>query len=92
MHVADESTADVDGLHAKLDRKKKVEASNKTAKEIFQDDFGECITTMKTSQADYCELQTMFCTTIKDEFSKFTYLVSVLKSLIIYFLCIVLLK
>ncbi|PIK58720.1 kinesin-like boursin, partial [Apostichopus japonicus] len=70
MHVADESTADVDGLHAKLDRKKKVEASNKTAREIFQDDFGECITTMKTSQADYCELQTMFCTTIKDEFSK----------------------
>jgi len=46
LETADESTKDVGGLHAKLDRKRHVEAKNTTVQELFMRRFTENVGAM----------------------------------------------
>ena len=53
----DSATSDVDGLHAKLDRKRNVEEHNASAQEQFQANFQGSVNTMKTSLTDFTDGQ-----------------------------------
>lgn len=70
MNAADESTSDVHGLHAKLDRKKKVEGINKNAQQLFQEDMTRYMEKMKELQTHNCNLQVTLCEKLKDSFRK----------------------
>ncbi|KAJ8025345.1 Kinesin-like protein KIF11 [Holothuria leucospilota] len=68
MNAADKSTSDVHGLHAKLDRKKKVESVNKNAQQLFQEDMTQYVEKMKELQTHNCNLQVSLCENLKDSF------------------------
>ena len=71
LHTAEESTSDVSGLHAKLDRKHNVEKHNETAQEEFQRRFHEDIKKMQNSLKSYTKNQTQSLTTLKSDMSKY---------------------
>lgn len=66
LHTAHESTSDVDGLHAKIDRKKAVETKNETTQLTFQERFSQNIGKMNESLADFVGEQGTTTTTLHD--------------------------
>ncbi|XP_033098854.1 kinesin-like protein KIF11 [Anneissia japonica] len=60
LGVTKESTSDVEGLHAKLDRKRAVEKHNNNAQKTFQDNFHAQMQSLHGSLTNFSEKQTKY--------------------------------
>ncbi|XP_064614388.1 kinesin-like protein KIF11-A [Liolophura sinensis] len=69
LQTADLSTADVFGLHDKLDRKRKVESQNEECKETFQEQFSREMTRIKDSVQKFEETRHLSITQTRQQLS-----------------------
>jgi kinesin family protein 11 len=53
LGVVNESIADIDGLHGKLERKTGVDLHNKSVKESFKEEYGDIVTQMEANLATF---------------------------------------
>ncbi|XP_013399469.1 kinesin-like protein KIF11-B [Lingula anatina] len=70
LETADQATSDVEGLHAKILRKKDVEMHNTNCQERFQIDFREKFSVLKKDSESFSHKQTDFLSTIQQELAE----------------------
>ncbi|XP_041476441.1 kinesin-like protein KIF11-B isoform X1 [Lytechinus variegatus] len=68
LSTADNSVSDVGGLHAKLDRKRKVEVHNKSAQEAFANNFQSYTSNIKGALSQLQEEQQGKCRSMQQQF------------------------
>ena len=61
------------GLHAKLERKTKVEEHNQSTLEMFRDSFRENIDSMKNSLTNFSEGQVMASSEVKNSLGEYNW-------------------
>ncbi|XP_022091821.1 kinesin-like protein KIF11-A [Acanthaster planci] len=68
LTVAESSTADLEGVHAKLDRKRAVESHNATAQEVFEANLADKLQAVQDSMAEFGDVQQQRCSILQDNF------------------------
>nr|CAC20783.1 kinesin-like boursin [Paracentrotus lividus] len=68
VSTADSSVSDVGGLHSKLDRKRNVEAHNKSAQEVFAESFRSHTSDIKSALSQLREEQQGKCASMQQQF------------------------
>jgi len=79
LKTADVSTSDVDGLHAKLDRKRKVEDTNATVQDVFHSKYVANMDIIDSRLRVFSNSQQQFLSSQRTALGKFCFACGILK-------------